>query len=113
MLSDSAVPRRVLHNFTARDASTGICGQAFAYTEALNRHIQYIRFNFACVYTNLFLFVVEYCGCLNGGWCQEGGHCDCAQFQGLGDRCQISKHTHTEVAHTHSLYTFFIMLAFM
>nr|XP_055029604.1 otogelin-like protein isoform X1 [Misgurnus anguillicaudatus] len=53
VLSDSAVPRRVLYNYTARDAST------------------------------------EYCGCLNGGWCQEGGHCDCAQFQGLGDRCQI------------------------
>ncbi|KAG7216085.1 hypothetical protein INR49_007837, partial [Caranx melampygus] len=31
----------------------------------------------------------EYCGCLNGGWCQEGGVCDCAQFQALGDRCQI------------------------
>ncbi|XP_016105563.1 otogelin-like protein [Sinocyclocheilus grahami] len=31
----------------------------------------------------------EYCGCLNGGWCQEEGRCDCAQFQGLGDRCQI------------------------
>uniref|UniRef100_G3PI95 Otogelin-like n=1 Tax=Gasterosteus aculeatus aculeatus TaxID=481459 RepID=G3PI95_GASAC len=28
-------------------------------------------------------------GCLNGGWCQEGGVCDCAQFQALGDRCQI------------------------
>uniref|UniRef100_H3DPH1 Otogelin like n=1 Tax=Tetraodon nigroviridis TaxID=99883 RepID=H3DPH1_TETNG len=27
--------------------------------------------------------------CLNGGWCQEGGMCDCAQFQALGDRCQI------------------------
>uniref|UniRef100_A0A3P8TBV5 Otogelin like n=1 Tax=Amphiprion percula TaxID=161767 RepID=A0A3P8TBV5_AMPPE len=25
----------------------------------------------------------------NGGWCQEGGVCDCAQFQALGDRCQI------------------------
>ncbi|XP_051579938.1 otogelin-like protein [Myxocyprinus asiaticus] len=53
VLSDSALPRRVLHNYTARDAST------------------------------------EYCGCLNGGWCQEEGRCDCAQFQGLGDRCQI------------------------
>ncbi|XP_023811633.1 otogelin-like protein isoform X1 [Oryzias latipes] len=31
----------------------------------------------------------EYCGCLNGGWCQESGVCDCAQFQALGDRCQI------------------------
>uniref|UniRef100_A0A672IKX6 Otogelin-like n=1 Tax=Salarias fasciatus TaxID=181472 RepID=A0A672IKX6_SALFA len=31
----------------------------------------------------------EYCGCLNGGWCQEDGVCDCAQFQALGDRCQI------------------------
>uniref|UniRef100_A0A3B3D509 Otogelin-like n=1 Tax=Oryzias melastigma TaxID=30732 RepID=A0A3B3D509_ORYME len=30
-----------------------------------------------------------YCGCLNGGWCQESGVCDCAQFQALGDRCQI------------------------
>ncbi|XP_059362862.1 otogelin-like protein [Carassius carassius] len=53
VLSDSALQRRVLHNYTARDAST------------------------------------EYCGCLNGGWCQEEGRCDCAQFQGLGDRCQI------------------------
>ncbi|XP_015239498.1 PREDICTED: otogelin-like protein isoform X2 [Cyprinodon variegatus] len=31
----------------------------------------------------------EYCGCLNGGWCQEDGVCDCSQFQALGDRCQI------------------------
>ncbi|KAF5892797.1 otogelin-like protein, partial [Clarias magur] len=30
-----------------------------------------------------------YCGCLNGGWCQDGGQCDCSQFQALGDRCQI------------------------
>ncbi len=47
-----------------------------------------------------FVFVcVEYCGCLNGGWCQEEGRCDCAQFQGLGDRCQISK------KHTLKLYS--------
>uniref|UniRef100_A0A673K063 Otogelin-like protein n=1 Tax=Sinocyclocheilus rhinocerous TaxID=307959 RepID=A0A673K063_9TELE len=38
---------------------------------------------------SVFVCVVEYCGCLNGGWCQEEGRCDCAQFQGLGDRCQI------------------------
>ncbi|KAM4734656.1 otogelin-like protein [Anableps anableps] len=31
----------------------------------------------------------EYCGCLNGGWCQEDDACDCSQFQALGDRCQI------------------------
>ncbi|XP_061898588.1 otogelin-like protein isoform X4 [Entelurus aequoreus] len=31
----------------------------------------------------------EFCNCLNGGWCQEDGVCDCAQFQALGDRCQI------------------------
>ncbi|KAJ8373644.1 hypothetical protein SKAU_G00042240 [Synaphobranchus kaupii] len=31
----------------------------------------------------------ESCGCLNGGWCGEGGECDCTQFQGLGERCQI------------------------
>ncbi|XP_008410626.1 otogelin-like protein isoform X1 [Poecilia reticulata] len=31
----------------------------------------------------------EYCGCLNGGWCQEDSVCDCSQFQALGDRCQI------------------------
>ncbi|XP_024912107.1 otogelin-like protein [Cynoglossus semilaevis] len=31
----------------------------------------------------------EHCDCLNGGWCQEGGLCDCTQFQALGDRCQI------------------------
>ncbi|XP_056138191.1 otogelin-like protein [Lampris incognitus] len=53
LLSEAALPSRVLHNYTARDASS------------------------------------EYCGCLNGGWCQEGGACDCAQFQALGDRCQI------------------------
>nr|XP_029524896.1 otogelin-like protein [Oncorhynchus nerka] len=53
LLSEAALPRSVLHNYTARDASS------------------------------------EYCGCLNGGWCQEGGVCDCAQFQALGDRCQI------------------------
>ncbi|XP_066579842.1 otogelin-like protein [Amia ocellicauda] len=29
------------------------------------------------------------CGCLNGGWCMDGGLCDCSQFQALGDRCQI------------------------
>jgi len=55
----------------------------------------------------VFVCVVEYCGCLNGGWCQEEGHCDCAQFQGLGERCQISKtHTHT---HTHTGYIKFKM----
>ncbi|XP_055789705.1 otogelin-like protein isoform X2 [Salvelinus fontinalis] len=53
LLSEATLPRSVLHNYTARDASS------------------------------------EYCGCLNGGWCQEGGVCDCAQFQALGDRCQI------------------------
>ncbi|KAM3870575.1 otogelin-like protein [Diretmus argenteus] len=53
LLSEGALSRSVLHNYTARDASS------------------------------------EYCGCLNGGWCQEGGVCDCAQFQALGDRCQI------------------------
>ncbi|XP_036790119.1 otogelin-like protein [Oncorhynchus mykiss] len=53
LLSEAALPRSVLHNYTARDASS------------------------------------EYCDCLNGGWCQEGGVCDCAQFQALGDRCQI------------------------
>ncbi|XP_035381341.1 otogelin-like protein [Electrophorus electricus] len=53
VLSDSALPRRILHNYTVRDAST------------------------------------EYCGCLNGGWCQDEGHCDCVQFQAVGDRCQI------------------------
>ncbi|KAK6318176.1 hypothetical protein J4Q44_G00114670 [Coregonus suidteri] len=53
LLSEATLPRSVLHNYTARDASS------------------------------------EYCGCLNGGWCQEGGRCDCAQFQALGDRCQI------------------------
>ncbi|KAL0968337.1 hypothetical protein UPYG_G00265580 [Umbra pygmaea] len=53
LLSEATLPRSVLHNYTARDASS------------------------------------EYCGCLNGGWCQEGGLCDCAQFQALGDRCQI------------------------
>ncbi|XP_046719768.1 otogelin-like protein isoform X1 [Silurus meridionalis] len=53
VLSDSALHRSVLHNYTSRDASS------------------------------------EYCGCLNGGWCQDGGQCDCAQFQALGDRCQI------------------------
>ncbi|XP_053740656.1 otogelin-like protein isoform X3 [Synchiropus splendidus] len=31
----------------------------------------------------------EHCGCLNGGWCQDGGVCDCSQFQAQGDRCQI------------------------
>ncbi|XP_077424251.1 otogelin-like protein isoform X1 [Vanacampus margaritifer] len=31
----------------------------------------------------------EYCSCLNGGWCQDDGVCDCTQFQALGDRCQI------------------------
>uniref|UniRef100_A0A672PWX8 Otogelin like n=1 Tax=Sinocyclocheilus grahami TaxID=75366 RepID=A0A672PWX8_SINGR len=41
------------------------------------------------MYLSVFVCVVEYCGCLNGGWCQEEGRCDCAQFQGLGDRCQI------------------------
>uniref|UniRef100_A0A3Q3ASD0 Otogelin-like n=1 Tax=Kryptolebias marmoratus TaxID=37003 RepID=A0A3Q3ASD0_KRYMA len=40
--------------------------------------------------SSCFFFIFsEYCGCLNGGWCQEGGVCDCAQFQALGDRCQI------------------------
>ncbi|XP_029615421.1 otogelin-like protein [Salmo trutta] len=37
LLSETTLPRSVLHNYTARDASS------------------------------------EYCGCLNGGWCQEGG----------------------------------------
>ncbi|TSL75303.1 Otogelin-like protein [Bagarius yarrelli] len=44
------------------------------------------------LWTLLFLILVgipEYCGCLNGGWCQDGGQCDCSQFQALGDRCQI------------------------
>uniref|UniRef100_A0AAQ4RHR6 Otogelin-like n=1 Tax=Gasterosteus aculeatus aculeatus TaxID=481459 RepID=A0AAQ4RHR6_GASAC len=36
-----------------------------------------------------FVSFPEYCGCLNGGWCQEGGVCDCVQFQALGERCQI------------------------
>ncbi|KAL4660219.1 otogelin-like protein [Arapaima gigas] len=31
----------------------------------------------------------ESCSCLNGGWCKEGGLCDCAQFQAMGERCQI------------------------
>ncbi|XP_057692652.1 otogelin-like protein isoform X4 [Corythoichthys intestinalis] len=31
----------------------------------------------------------ENCGCLNGGWCQDDGVCDCTQLQALGDRCQI------------------------
>ncbi|XP_028823261.1 otogelin-like protein isoform X3 [Denticeps clupeoides] len=31
----------------------------------------------------------ESCGCLNGGWCQDGGRCDCSQFQAVGERCQI------------------------
>uniref|UniRef100_A0A3Q2Z3M8 Otogelin like n=1 Tax=Hippocampus comes TaxID=109280 RepID=A0A3Q2Z3M8_HIPCM len=31
----------------------------------------------------------EDCGCLNGGWCQDDGVCDCTQFQALGNRCQI------------------------
>ncbi|XP_032379314.1 otogelin-like protein isoform X1 [Etheostoma spectabile] len=53
LLSEGTLSRSILHNYTARDASS------------------------------------EYCGCLNGGWCQEGGVCDCAQFQALGDRCQI------------------------
>ncbi|XP_036375556.1 otogelin-like protein [Megalops cyprinoides] len=53
LLSEPALPRSVLHNYTARDASA------------------------------------EYCGCLNGGWCKEGGLCDCSQFQAVGDRCQI------------------------
>ncbi|KAK0155111.1 Otogelin-like protein [Merluccius polli] len=53
LLSEDALPRTVLHNYTARDASS------------------------------------EYCGCLNGGWCLEGGVCDCAQFQAVGDRCQM------------------------
>ncbi|KAM8892164.1 otogelin-like protein isoform 1-T1 [Spinachia spinachia] len=53
LLSEGALSRSILHNYTARDSSS------------------------------------EYCGCLNGGWCQEGGVCDCAQFQALGDRCQI------------------------
>ncbi|XP_041966488.1 otogelin-like protein isoform X2 [Alosa sapidissima] len=57
VLSESALPRTVLHNYTARDASS------------------------------------EYCGCLNGGWCQESGRCDCAQFQAVGDRCQIIPNT--------------------
>uniref|UniRef100_A0A3B3RLC4 Otogelin like n=1 Tax=Paramormyrops kingsleyae TaxID=1676925 RepID=A0A3B3RLC4_9TELE len=30
------------------------------------------------------------CSCLNGGWCKEGGLCDCAQFQASGERCQIA-----------------------
>ncbi|KAJ8402412.1 hypothetical protein AAFF_G00369010 [Aldrovandia affinis] len=53
LLSEPALPRSVLHNYTARDASA------------------------------------EYCSCLNGGWCTEGGLCDCTQLQGLGERCQI------------------------
>ncbi|XP_075894113.1 otogelin-like protein [Nelusetta ayraudi] len=53
LLSEDAASRNILHNYTARDASS------------------------------------EYCGCLNGGWCHESGVCDCAQFQALGDRCQI------------------------
>ncbi|XP_061578769.1 otogelin-like protein [Cololabis saira] len=53
LLSEGTLSRSILHNYTARDASS------------------------------------EDCGCLNGGWCQEGGVCDCAQFQALGDRCQI------------------------
>uniref|UniRef100_A0AAV2KQQ7 VWFD domain-containing protein n=1 Tax=Knipowitschia caucasica TaxID=637954 RepID=A0AAV2KQQ7_KNICA len=53
LLSEGALSRSALHNFTSRDASS------------------------------------EYCGCLNGGWCQESGACDCAQFQAMGDRCQI------------------------
>ncbi|XP_072566142.1 otogelin-like protein [Paramormyrops kingsleyae] len=53
VLPDSALPRSILHNFTARHAST------------------------------------ESCSCLNGGWCKEGGLCDCAQFQASGERCQI------------------------
>ncbi|KAJ8245393.1 hypothetical protein GJAV_G00270270 [Gymnothorax javanicus] len=51
--SESALPRSVYHNYTARDVSA------------------------------------EACECLNGGWCREGGECDCSQFQALGDRCQI------------------------
>ncbi|XP_028306522.1 otogelin-like protein isoform X2 [Gouania willdenowi] len=53
VLSEAALPRRTLHNYTTRDDSS------------------------------------EYCSCLNGGWCQEDGTCDCAQFQALGERCQI------------------------
>ncbi|RVE71881.1 hypothetical protein OJAV_G00056360 [Oryzias javanicus] len=53
LVSENTLSRSILHNYTARDASS------------------------------------EYCGCLNGGWCQESGVCDCAQFQALGDRCQI------------------------
>ncbi|KAK6488295.1 otogelin-like protein [Huso huso] len=29
------------------------------------------------------------CNCLNGGWCTEGGLCDCNELQAHGDRCQI------------------------
>ncbi|CAB1313742.1 unnamed protein product, partial [Coregonus sp. 'balchen'] len=63
LLSEATLPRSVLHNYTARDASS------------------------------------EYCGCLNGGWCQEGGVCDCAQFQALGDRCQITTPQYTVWVH--------------
>ncbi|XP_072291333.1 otogelin-like protein isoform X2 [Eucyclogobius newberryi] len=53
LLSEGALSRSIIHNYTSRDVSS------------------------------------EYCGCLNGGWCQEGGACDCAQFQAMGERCQI------------------------
>ncbi|XP_077453342.1 otogelin-like protein isoform X3 [Stigmatopora argus] len=53
VLPDETQPRRILHNYTARDSSS------------------------------------ENCDCLNGGWCQDDGVCDCTQLQALGDRCQI------------------------
>ncbi|KAK3549020.1 hypothetical protein QTP70_025092 [Hemibagrus guttatus] len=60
-------------------------------TVSLLRRVNALRqkrdlFREECIYVYVF---VEYCGCLNGGWCQDGGQCDCAQFQALGDRCQI------------------------
>ncbi|RXM99072.1 Phosphatidylinositol phosphatase PTPRQ [Acipenser ruthenus] len=37
----------------------------------------------------LLLLFQASCNCLNGGWCTEGGLCDCNELQAHGDRCQI------------------------